>query len=397
MLIAMVSHSPHLSGAERMLVNLAGGLAERDLATCLVMLSGDGPMRTLPMPRRCRIHPLRHPLTWYLTEWAPTASAEVYLRGLLPAAREIAAVLRETGADLVLVNTLTNAAGLIAAAALNLPVVTWVHGILDDYLLVGSEAPIKPLFDELLLRSSVAVASPSEWTSSHFREVFGVEVATIPNAFELPATVRPIPSGPPRFVCLNTFDNHKGHETLLKASHLLRLNGYDFAFHWYGDGTLRPRLQRLVERFDLGSVIAFKGRTTEVRSVYEGATALVTAARIEPFGMTLIEAMGHARPIVVSDTSGHREIVSKEVGFVCPIDDPAAFAEKMAWIIEHPAQAAAMGQAARAVAQEKFALDRLCRDFHDLFHRILERERCLTAAEVRDRYHLARSYLRRVA
>ena len=41
-----------------------------------------------------------------------------------------------------------------------------------------------------------------------------------------------------RFACLNSFDTHKGHATLLKAAALLKAKKAPFELDLYGDGPL---------------------------------------------------------------------------------------------------------------------------------------------------------------
>jgi glycosyltransferase involved in cell wall biosynthesis len=225
-----------------------------------------------------------------------------------------------------------------------------------------------------------------------------VEVSTIPNAFE-PRDSSPPPSsgGGARFVCLDSFYPHKGHETLLKAAYILKLNDYEFTFDWHGEGPSKYELSRSIQRLGLDSTVHLKGKGTDLNSVYQNATALITASHFEGVGLEIMEAMGNGRPVVASDIPGNRESVLRETGFLCAVNDPATFAERMAWIIENPGQAREMGNAGWKIASERCSMDKLCLSFQELFLRALYLERSSQSFALRNRYRLIRSHLQCVA
>jgi glycosyltransferase involved in cell wall biosynthesis len=380
-----------------MMAYLACGLAERRMASTLVLSTSHDIMAGICFPRDCQVHRISQAIPCYLGKSAATASTDVYLREILPAAYRIADVLRSEGADLLLINTLTDAAGLLAASIVNLPVVTWVHGIVDNHVMGGREASIRPLFDELLLRSSVSIVSPTERISNHYRKEFGLEVTTIPNGCLVRDSVCLGLKGGVIFACLDSFESLRNHETLLKSAYILRLCGYDFTLDLYGEGPVKEGIRQSIERLGLDSNVVLNGRAMDTGPVYRNATALVTASRIEGVGVDIMEAMAWGRPVVVSELPGHRELVPREAGFLCAVNEPTAFAERMAWISENPQQVREMGYAARKIAAEKHSMDRLCQDFYGLFGRVLSRERSSQSFALRDRYRLVRSHLQCVA
>jgi glycosyltransferase involved in cell wall biosynthesis len=367
------------------------------MATTLVLSSGHDLMSSTCIPRDCLVHRISEAIPCYVGKSAVTTSTDAYLREILPVAIRIAEVLRSEGADLLLINTLTDTAGLLAASILNLPIVTWVHGIVDNHVMGGREASIKPLFDELLLRSSVSIVSPSERISNHYRNLFGLDVTTIPNGCQVRDGVCPSPKAGVIFACPDSFEALRNHETLLKSAYMLRLCGYDFTLDLYGEGPVKEGIRQSIERLGLDSTVLLNGRAMDTGSVYRNATALVTTSRIEGVEVEIMEAMAWGRPVVVSELPGHRALVPREAGFLCAVNDATAFAERMAWISENPQQVREMGYAARRIAAEKHSLDRLCQDFHGLFRRVLSRERSIPSFALRDRYRLVRSHLQCVA
>lgn len=75
----------------------------------------------------------------------------------------------------------------------------------------------------------------------------------------------------------------------------------------------------------------------------------------ELLGQTLLEGMACGAPAVCTDVASMPEVVEDGVtGFVVPARDPLALGEKLRWLREHPAEAEAMGRAARRRVLEKF-------------------------------------------
>ncbi len=393
MRVAFVSHSSDLCGAEKAMLNLAFAMAKAGDAECLILTSVPGPMLSLAMPRGCQARRLRGRIPMYVRGWPWSDPVADQLRDSGETEREVTGILRDWGADLLVINTLTNVVGLLAAARLNLPCVTWIHGILDTSVMAQGAPVFKAACDEALLRGSAGVVAPSRWTAEWFERFLGVPVTLIPNATEIPEELPPWPSGVATFSCLNTLDTHKGMGTLIDAALILREMGYEFALNFHGDGTIREELKGRVAALGLEEFVRFRGRTTDVSGVYGASHALVTASEIEPFGMTLIEAMGHARPVIVSDTSGHREIVDGPFGVLGPPLSAEWFAWAMARVIDQPEEARRMGLLGREVALERYPLEALRRRFVALFSEILERERASNPATVVHRYSACRTLM----
>jgi glycosyltransferase involved in cell wall biosynthesis len=68
-----------------------------------------------------------------------------------------------------------------------------------------------------------------------------------------------------------------------------------------------------------------------------------------------IEAASMARPLVLTDIRGCREVVRHGVeGYLVPVRNPAALAEAIERILSDPSSGERMGMAARARALERF-------------------------------------------
>jgi glycosyltransferase involved in cell wall biosynthesis len=82
----------------------------------------------------------------------------------------------------------------------------------------------------------------------------------------------------------------------------------------------------------------------------------------ELLGQTLLEGMACGRPVICTRVASMPEIVEDGVcGFIVPPNDPAALAERIGWLHDHPAEAAAMGAAARRRVLNKFTWPKVVR------------------------------------
>ena len=89
----------------------------------------------------------------------------------------------------------------------------------------------------------------------------------------------------------------------------------------------------------------------------------------ELLGQSLLEGMACGAPSICTRVASMPEIVDDGVtGFIVPPNDPAALREKICWLREHPADAAAMGRRSRERVLDKFTWPRVI-------------DRCLTIYE----------------
>ena len=118
--------------------------------------------------------------------------------------------------------------------------------------------------------------------------------------------------------------------------------------------------QDYVESFIKDGTIERFEETDDVRPYYEMCSVYVLPSYREGTPRTVLEAMAMGRPIITTDTQGCRETVIDGVnGFLVPIKDSDAIAEKMIWFIEHPEAVWKMGQQSCQYASEKFDVNKV--------------------------------------
>ena len=118
--------------------------------------------------------------------------------------------------------------------------------------------------------------------------------------------------------------------------------------------------QDYVESFIKDGTIERYEETDDVRPYYEMCSVYVLPSYREGTPRTVLEAMAMGRPIITTDTQGCRETVIEGVnGFLVPVKDSDAIAEKMIWFIEHPEAVQEMGKQSCQYASEKFDVNKV--------------------------------------
>jgi len=123
----------------------------------------------------------------------------------------------------------------------------------------------------------------------------------------------------------------------------------------------------LHEAKDICTKITFTGLLTknELSELYQIADAGVIPSLYETFGYVAVEMMMHGLPIVAAATSGLNEVVDDTCGLKAPVTelsgnteiDTTVLAEKMLYLLKHPAQAEEMGQNGRKRYLKEYSLD----------------------------------------
>jgi glycosyltransferase involved in cell wall biosynthesis len=160
----------------------------------------------------------------------------------------------------------------------------------------------------------------------------------------------------------------KSHETLLAAAAVLLRTYPHLRFQIVGDGPRRAELEELSQARGLAGRVEFLGHREDVPSLLAAADAFVLPSRSEAFPTGAIEAMAAGLPVVASGVGGIRDVIADgRTGVLVPPGDPEALALAVASLIDNPAEAAALGRAARREVQQRYSFDRMKTCFEDLY------------------------------
>jgi len=107
--------------------------------------------------------------------------------------------------------------------------------------------------------------------------------------------------------------------------------------------------------------------------VYQQVDILLFPTVREGFGLVVAEAMACSLPVVASDCSSLPELIDHgKGGFLCPVGDVAAFAEKINLLADNAFLRNEMGEYNRVKVESKFTLDRMICEYKVLFEKTLD-------------------------
>jgi glycosyltransferase involved in cell wall biosynthesis len=170
--------------------------------------------------------------------------------------------------------------------------------------------------DEKVARSSFAVAissfgrsqlyrwtDPADWNRIH------IVHCGLDGDF-LDAPPEPIPLAP-RLVCVGRLAPQKGQLLLLEAAGELARQGVAFELVLVGDGPLRPRIERQIEKLGLRGRVHITGwmSNAQVRQQIQSARALVLPSFAEGLPVVIMEALALHRPVISTYVAGIPELV----------------------------------------------------------------------------------------
>jgi phosphatidylinositol alpha-mannosyltransferase len=75
----------------------------------------------------------------------------------------------------------------------------------------------------------------------------------------------------------------------------------------------------------------------------------------ESFGMVLTRAFACATPVVASDITGYRDVMTDETGLLVPPGDPDALAGAVSDLLANEPRRQQLGASARTLAQERYS------------------------------------------
>jgi glycosyltransferase involved in cell wall biosynthesis len=183
---------------------------------------------------------------------------------------------------------------------------------------------------------------------------------------------------PGRLLFVGRLIERKGAEYAVRAVAELRRRGRAVRLTIIGDGPERTKLVALVAELGIGDVVDLAGALPHdaIADHYRTASMLLMPAvtdwkgEQEGFGMVLVEAMASDLPIVATRSGGIPDVVTDgQTGLLVPERDPAALAGAAARLLDDPAFATRLAEAARAELERRFTPAGLAAGFDAVYHR----------------------------
>jgi glycosyltransferase involved in cell wall biosynthesis len=396
--VLIVAHDSQLYGAQRSLLDILSRF-DRNRFSPIVLAPYPGPfteaLDVLGIPYFCGwvkrwiFEPrtltfrelLRRP--WRIFRH-PYSLAIVSFLSLAPRLLRIARLIHRHRITLVYSNTLTVLDGALVARLCRLPHV-WhlreqVAGNQD--LTFPFSVNWMPAF---ILRMSTLVIVNS-FALKH--EIFGdpspAKVRVIHNGIDLERyryalpipIIHECPQSERIIAICGAVQERKDIQTFVRAAFRLHEIHPDvhFLVIGQGQGAYFQLVKQQAANQGLGRCIHFLGYRSDIPEIFARIDILVSAAKIEPFGRTIIEAMAAGKPVVATRSGGPEEIIEDGVsGFLVDVGDDAAMAVRLAELLSNPHKIKAMGEQARLSVKRSFNLFDSVRRIEAIFDEVLNR------------------------
>jgi len=207
--------------------------------------------------------------------------------------------------------------------------------------------------DRRIAVSDMARASAQRWLPGEYE--------IVPNGVLIPPVADP-GDREHRIVFAGRHEARKGLHVLLNAwPEIRRRTGASLRV--IGADPLRVRLllARLRVADDGIEVLGFLDQERFTGELLAAKALVAPSLGGESFGMVLTRALACATPVVASEISGYRDVMTPETSLAFPAGDETALIEAVEALLADEPRRQAMGAAGRRVAQERYSWETIVR------------------------------------
>jgi L-malate glycosyltransferase len=369
--VAIVISELRPGGAERVVVHLAGTLAERGVEPLVICLQRTGPLGEELLKRGVRVVALES------------------LRGYdFGAVVRLARVLRQFGPDVINVHDRSSLPYAFMANRLSgrRPMVFSCHGL----LLQDEFTPRRR--DRMAARDLRALTAVSEQAGAEYARMLNWHgrVDLIPNGVPLPPPRDGLARASQRssldvaqdafvFLAVGNVKPEKGYEDLLEAAALLRDRRGDRPFHVLVAGApsadaYADLLAAGMSRLRLDGTVRFLGYRSNAAALYSAADAFILPSRKEGLPMVLLEAMAAGLPVVATRVGAVPAVVQDgSNGLLVDASTPSGLAEAMSRLLNDRPLGDRLGEAARSRIRDHYGVERMAEGYLGVFGHAVEK------------------------
>jgi glycosyltransferase involved in cell wall biosynthesis len=359
--VLFVHPSDEAYGADRVLLRLATGLAQRGWRVAVLMSDDQPPGWLTQRLAEASIHVARGPLAPARRRYLTPSALLAYLGGLLRARRWLRREALRFRPTIVHLNTSALLVGTILGRPGGARVVWHVHEIVMRPRLFSWVFRLAPTL------TADRVVAISHAVRDHISPggLGRRKVTIVWNGIE-DRSAAPLDIGTaPVVAFIGRLNRWKGYEVFVEA--VARIAPEFPATRFLVAGDPPPgeewRTTALLDslsRLGIADRVEMLGFESDVRALMERVSVVVTPSTWpEPFGLVTLEAMWAGRAVIASAHGGALDLIAPGMsGLLVPPGDSTALAAAIAMLLDSPALQTRLGAAARRRAQTHFSLDR---------------------------------------
>jgi glycosyltransferase involved in cell wall biosynthesis len=213
------------------------------------------------------------------------------------------------------------------------------------------------------------VVCPSEHSAACMRRFGAKNITVIPHGVSLPDLSNPAPA-PATFTVgyLGSYGPDKGVRYLLEA--WKKLNYRDAVLLLGGRDSTGPWVRHLVQTYGGGNVHCL-GWVKDVSTFYDRLSLYVQPSVTEGFGIEVLEAMAHGRPVLCSTGAGAADVLPKGDWEIDRYTFPPTDVEALSQVIHTRRQSTSYADSWRILA-ERYTWDKIRQRYVDLWKGLLD-------------------------
>jgi glycosyltransferase involved in cell wall biosynthesis len=175
--------------------------------------------------------------------------------------------------------------------------------------------------------------------------------------------------GSPVLLMIAVMRPGKGHALMIRSFERVLQAVPTTRLRLVGDGPLRPELEGLASPY--GAAVEFLGERTDIPELIAASHVAVLPSESEALPISLMEVAAGGRPVIATRVGGVPEIVKDGVtGLLIAPNDAATLVAAAIRLLSDPPRRCAMGQAARAHAEQHFSIARQATETLNLYRRL---------------------------
>ena len=205
-------------------------------------------------------------------------------------------------------------------------------------------------------------------------EIEEKKLLSLPNMIRIKHSYNPINYSSPIVIgALGRFVSKKGFAYLIEAFSMLKKAGHNIVLLIGGDGEDRAILEKKVKELALEKLVVFHGWVTDKDEFFKQIDIFCLPSINEPFGIILLEAMEHSKPIVATFSGGPAELITEgKNGLLADIESSQSLYNKLEKLIIDPRMAHKLSSMAYSQLKEKYDIKIVSKKLSNILKEIVK-------------------------
>jgi len=140
-----------------------------------------------------------------------------------------------------------------------------------------------------------------------------------------------------------------------------------------GSGPLQEKLQKEAQEIGIAENVLFLGDRQDIPNILATSDIAILSSAFEALGLSLVEAMAAKKPIIGTNVEGINEIIEDgKNGFLVEFGNEKEMAKAILTLLNNPNLRQEMGGNGFKLVKEKFSLEKMVKNYQNLYISILK-------------------------